>query len=66
MAFKPGLSVREFIDWEVIKGVLKFDVLTSVKKHIYKYFSHPRLRQIMEFPLLFLGALPEAPRLCIA
>ena len=60
MAFKPGLSVREFIDWEVIKGVLKLDVLTSVKKHIYKYFSHPKLRQIMEFPLLFLGALPEA------
>ncbi len=60
MAFKPGLSVREFMDWEVMKGVLKLDVFTSVKKHIYKYFSHPRLRQIMEFPLLFLGALPEA------
>ena len=60
MAFKPGLSVREFIDWEVMKGVLKLDVFTSIKKHIHKYFSHPRLRQILEFPVLFLGALPEA------
>ena len=60
MAFKPGLSIREFIDWEVMKGVLKLDVFTSIKKHIYRYFSNPRLRQIMEFPVLFLGALPEA------
>jgi phytoene desaturase len=60
MAFKPGLSVWEFIDWDVMKGVFKLDVFTSVKKHIYRYFSHPRLRQMMEFPVLFLGALPEA------
>ncbi len=59
MAFKPGLSIKEFADWEVLKGVLKLDVFTSIKKHINKYFLHPRLRQIMEFPTLFLGALPN-------
>jgi phytoene desaturase len=30
-----------------------------MKKHIAKYFHHPRIRQMMEFPVLFLGALPE-------
>ena len=60
MAFKPGLSVTEFMDWDVMKGVLKLDIFTSIRKHIHKYFSHPRLKQIMEFPVLFLGALPEA------
>jgi len=60
MAFKPGLSIKEFADWEVVKGILKLDVFTPIKKHINKYFSHPRLRQIMEFPTLFLGALPAA------
>ena len=60
MAYKPGLSLKEFADWEVMKGVLRLDVFTSIKKHIDKYFSHPRLRQIMEFPTLFLGAMPEA------
>jgi len=60
MAFKPGLSLKEFADWQVAKGFLKLDVFTSIKKHISKYFSHPRLRQIMEFPTLFLGALPDA------
>ena len=60
MAFKPGLSIKEFADWQVAKGLLKLDVFTSIKKHISKYFSHPRLRQIMEFPTLFLGAMPDA------
>ena len=59
LVYKPGRSVTEFMQWETIKGVFKLDVFTSIKKHIHKYFKHPRLRQIMEFPVLFLGALPE-------
>lgn len=59
MVYKPGLSVTEFMDLQIMKGVFKLDVFTSIKKHINKYFSNPRLRQIMEFPVLFLGALPE-------
>lgn len=59
MVYKPGLSIAEFMDWEIMKGVFKLDVFTSIKKHIHKYFNDPRLRQIMEFPVLFLGALPE-------
>ena len=59
LVYKPGRSFIEFIDWDVIKGVFKLDVLTSIKKHIAKYFTSPHLRQIMEFPVLFLGALPK-------
>ncbi|MBI1782566.1 MAG: FAD-dependent oxidoreductase, partial [Sphingobacteriales bacterium] len=59
LVFKPGQSVSEFIDWDVIKGVFRLDVFTSIKKHIAKHFKHPKLRQLMEFPVLFLGALPE-------
>ncbi len=59
MVYKPGLSAIEFMDWEIMKGVFKLDVFTSIKKHIHKYFNHPRLSQIMEFPVLFLVALPE-------
>lgn len=59
LVFKPGQSITEFIDWDVVKGVFRLDVFTSIKKHIAKYFKHPRLRQMMEFPVLFLGALPE-------
>jgi phytoene desaturase len=59
LVYKPGRSLTEFLDWQTIKGVFKLDVFTSIRKHIYKHFKHPKLRQIMEFPVLFLGALPQ-------
>ena len=59
LVYKPGQSLTEFFDWKIIKNVFKLDVFTSVKSHVHKYFKDPRLRQIMEFPVLFLGALPE-------
>lgn len=59
LVYKPGQSISEFLDWQVIKGVFKLDVFTSISSHIKKYFKHPHLRQIMEFPVLFLGALPQ-------
>ncbi len=59
LVHKPGQSLTEFIDWDVIKGVFKLDVFTNMKKHVGKYFKHPQLQQMMEFPVLFLGALPE-------
>lgn len=59
LVFKPGQSLTEFLDIDFIKGVFKLDVFTSVKKHIHKYFKHPKLRQLLEFPVLFLGALPK-------
>ncbi len=59
LVFKPGQSFSEFIDWGLIKGVFRLDVFTSVQKHIAKYFKDKRLRELMEFPVLFLGALAE-------
>jgi len=59
LVHKPGRSWAEFLDWDVAKGVFKLDVLTNMKKHIRKYFRDPKLQQLMEFPVLFLGALPE-------
>ena len=59
LVFKPGQSLTEFLDWETIKGIFKLDVFTSMEKHISKYFKNPRLRQLMEFPVLFLGALAK-------
>jgi phytoene desaturase len=59
LVYKPGQSVTEFLDWDTIKGVFKLDVFTSMEKHIGKYFKDPKLRQLMEFPVLFLGALAK-------
>jgi len=59
LVYKPGLSVTEFLDKETILGVFRLQVFSSIKKHIARYFKHTKLRQLMEFPVLFLGALPE-------
>lgn len=59
LVYKPGRSITEFMDWKTVSGVFKLQVFSSIKKHIAKYFTHPKLRQLMEFPVLFLGALPQ-------
>ena len=59
LVHKPGQSVTEFLDVDLAKGLLKLDVFTSMKKHISKYFKNPKLVMLMEFPVLFLGALPS-------
>ena len=58
LVHKPGRSITEFFEWDVIKGIFRLEVFSSIQKHIQKHFSHPKLRQLMEFPVLFLGALP--------
>lgn len=59
LVYKPSRSLTEFMDWQTISGVFRLEVFTSIKKHIHKYFKNSKLRQLMEFPVLFLGALPQ-------
>ncbi len=58
LVYKPGRSLREFADMELIAGVFKLDVFKSISKHVRKVTNNHRLIQLMEFPVLFLGALP--------
>lgn len=59
LVYQPSLSITEFMDLDLLKGVFKLDVFQSMKKHIARYFKHPYIQFLMEFPVLFLGALPE-------
>jgi phytoene desaturase len=59
LVYKPGLSLTEFIDADLIKGVFRLQVFTSFSKHVRKFFTHPKLIALMEFPVLFLGAMPQ-------
>ena len=51
--------MTEFASFKLLIDVLKMDVFQSMAKHVRKFFKHPRLIQLMEFPVLFLGALPQ-------
>lgn len=59
LVYKPGRSFSEFMSLRLLLDVLRMDVFQSFHKHIRRYFSHPRIIKLMEFPILFLGALPE-------
>ncbi len=59
LVYKPGLSISEFADVDLIKGVFRLQVFSSFSKHVRKYFSNPKLIALMEFPILFLGAMPQ-------
>ncbi|MFY0599571.1 MAG: phytoene desaturase [Cyclobacteriaceae bacterium] len=59
LVYKPSRSLLEFIDLRLLSGLLRMDVFTSMSKHIRKFFKHEKLIQLLEFPVLFLGATPE-------
>jgi phytoene desaturase len=59
LVYKPGLSLTEFMNADFLKGVFKLDVFNSISSHIRKLFKNPKLVQLLEFPVLFLGALPQ-------
>ena len=59
LVYKPGRSVTEFMNPRLLLDVLRMDVFQSFYKHIRRYFKNERILKLMEFPVLFLGALPQ-------
>ncbi len=57
--YKPGLSWREFADFRLLRAACKLDLFTSFSRHVRRYFRSEQLLQLMEFPVLFLGAMPR-------
>ncbi|MEZ4807432.1 MAG: phytoene desaturase family protein [Flavobacteriales bacterium] len=59
MVYRPGLSIREFADPVILKGLLRLQVFSSFRSHVRRYFRNPKLIRLLEFPVLFLGATPQ-------
>lgn len=58
-ANKPALSIWEFAKKDMLRAALKLDLFKSFAAHVRKFFNHPHLIQMLEFPVLFLGAMPK-------
>jgi len=62
--YKNYDSWRDFFNRDLLKNGSKMDVFTPMHSHIQKYFKHPRIQQILEYNLVFLGCSPKnAPAL---
>ncbi len=57
--WKPSRSWREFLDPRLVVDAFRLDLLQSMSRHVRKFFSHPHLLKLLEFPVLFLGATPQ-------
>ena len=58
LVYKPGNSIFELITPVTAKRTHQF--FTSISKKIRKNIKNKKLIQILEFPVLFLGAKPSA------
>ena len=56
---KPGHHVREYLDIRVARAALRLHMLRDMGSYVDRQFRDRRLRQILKFPVLFLGATPE-------
>ena len=55
---KPGHSILEFADMRVLSSIFRLQMFTSMGKYVRTLFKNEKLLQILEFPVLFLGATP--------
>lgn len=56
---KPCYSWFEFASLKIAGCALKLDLLSDFRKYVSGYFTNPKLRSLMEFPVIFLGASPK-------
>jgi len=57
MVYKPGVNASELVSGPTVKNMGQF--ISNIRTQIRKRFKNERLIQILEFPVLFLGAKPE-------
>lgn len=58
--YKPGLSVFEFAHPGMLASVFKLHMFRSFDSHLKHHFKSARLRQMLEFPILFLGGTAKS------
>jgi phytoene desaturase len=56
---KPCYSWFEFASLKIAGSTLKLDLLSNFRTYVSGYFTDPKLKSLMEFPVIFLGASPK-------
>lgn len=57
--FKPSHSIWEFADIRILTSLFRLQMFQSLSSHVRKLFKNPKLIELLEFPVLFLGATPQ-------
>ncbi|MGE5355125.1 MAG: phytoene desaturase family protein [Deltaproteobacteria bacterium] len=57
LVYKPGQNLMEIVNFKTFSKLFQF--VDTIKAQVGRSIKNPKLRQIMEFPVLFLGAKPS-------
>ncbi|WP_421945066.1 phytoene desaturase family protein [Pedobacter sp.] len=57
--YKPSHSVMEYFDPRLAISGIKLQLIGNMRTHVHKLFKNEKLRKLLEFPVLFLGATPQ-------
>ncbi len=50
---------RDFLDPSLVRYARGLTLLGNMQDHVEKYFDHPKLQQVMQYTLVFLGGSPH-------
>lgn len=56
---KPSHSILEFADIRILISLFRLQMFRSMSSYVRKLFRNEKLIQLLEFPVLFLGATPQ-------
>ncbi len=51
-------TLLDFVDPDVLRYAWGLSLIGSMQGHVEKYFDHPKIQQIMQYTLVFLGGAP--------
>ncbi|WP_324755941.1 phytoene desaturase family protein [Haloarcula sp. GH36] len=56
--YEDRQRLRDFLDPEVVRSARGLTFLGSMQDHVADYVDHPKLRQLLQYTLVFLGGSP--------
>ncbi|WP_299334874.1 phytoene desaturase family protein [Haloplanus sp.] len=51
--------LRDYVDPDVLRYARGLSLLGTMQDHVEEYFDHPKLQQIVQYSLVFLGGAPN-------
>lgn len=56
---KPSNSILEFADLRILSSLFRLQMFTPISRQVRGLFRNKKLVDLLEFPVLFLGATPQ-------
>ena len=60
LVYRPSTSIKEFLSPQLGLKMIQLKALKSFDKYVNSFFKNPRLKSLMEFPILFLGGTAKS------